>query len=75
MTKLHWLTASEAAQAIAARKLSPLELTTALLDRIDRLDPKLNVFIRLDREAALHSAPICVTSSCRHSESLAASTV
>ena len=56
MTELHWLTASEAAQAIAARKLSPLELTTALLDRIDRLDPKLNVFIRLDREAALQAA-------------------
>jgi Asp-tRNA(Asn)/Glu-tRNA(Gln) amidotransferase A subunit family amidase len=44
----HWLTAVEAAKAIAARKLSPVELMTALLERIGRLDPKLNVFIRLD---------------------------
>src|SRR5437763_9399912 len=28
----------------------------ALLDRIDRFDPKLNVFIRLDREAAIEAA-------------------
>lgn len=56
MTELHWLTATEAAQAIAARKLSPVELTTALLDHIDRLDPTLNVFIRRDREAALQAA-------------------
>ena len=28
-------------EAIAARKLSPVELTQALLERIDRLDPKL----------------------------------
>jgi hypothetical protein len=50
----HWLTAVEAAKAIAARKLSPVELMTALLERIGRLDPKLNVFIRLDGEAAMH---------------------
>ena len=48
MTDLHWMTAAEAAAAIAARKLSPVELMTALLERIGRLDPKLNVFIRLD---------------------------
>jgi aspartyl-tRNA(Asn)/glutamyl-tRNA(Gln) amidotransferase subunit A len=53
---LHWLTAAEAARAIAARELSPVELMTALLARIDRLDPKLNVFIRLDREAAMNAA-------------------
>ena len=29
---------------------------TALLERIDRLDPKLHVFIRLDREAATNAA-------------------
>src|SRR5712671_5441980 len=50
------MTAAEAAQAIAARQLSPVELMTALMERIDRLDPKLHVFIRLDREAALDAA-------------------
>jgi Asp-tRNA(Asn)/Glu-tRNA(Gln) amidotransferase A subunit family amidase len=29
---------------------------SALLDRIGRLDPKLNVFIRLDAEAAMREA-------------------
>ena len=56
MTGLHWLTAAEAAEAIRGRKLSPVELTHALLDRIERLDTKLHVFIRLDRDAALESA-------------------
>jgi aspartyl-tRNA(Asn)/glutamyl-tRNA(Gln) amidotransferase subunit A len=56
MSDLHWLTAAAAAAAIRARKLSPVELTGALLDRIDRLDPKLNAFIRLDRDAAIAAA-------------------
>ena len=56
MSDLHWMTAVEAAQAIAARKLSPVELMTALLERIGRLDPKLHVFIRLDAEAAMDTA-------------------
>jgi len=56
MTDLHWLTAADAASAIAARKLSPVELTRALLDRIERLDPRLNAFIQLDGDAALDAA-------------------
>ena len=56
MTGLHWLTAAEAAEAIRARRVSPVELTEALLDRIERLDPKLNVFIRLDGAAAMEAA-------------------
>ena len=56
MSDLHWMTAAETAQAIVARKLSPVELMTALLERIGRLDPKLNVFIRLDSEAAMNAA-------------------
>ena len=56
MSDLHWMTASAAAAAIAGRKLSPVELTQALLDRIGRLDPRLNAFIRLDGDAALAAA-------------------
>jgi aspartyl-tRNA(Asn)/glutamyl-tRNA(Gln) amidotransferase subunit A len=56
VTDLHWMTASEAARAIAARQLSPVELMEALLERIGRLDPKLNVFIRLDGDAAMDAA-------------------
>jgi len=56
MNDLHWLTAAETARAIAARKLSPVELMNALLERIGRLDRKLNVFIRLDADAAMDAA-------------------
>ncbi|MGE5268204.1 MAG: amidase [Thiohalocapsa sp.] len=56
MSDLHWLSATAAADAIAARELSPVELTKALLDRIARLDPALHAFIRLDAEAAMAAA-------------------
>jgi aspartyl-tRNA(Asn)/glutamyl-tRNA(Gln) amidotransferase subunit A len=56
VSELHWLSAGEAARAIAAREISPVELMRALLDRIERLDPRLNVFIRLDGEAAMNAA-------------------
>jgi aspartyl-tRNA(Asn)/glutamyl-tRNA(Gln) amidotransferase subunit A len=56
VTDLHWMTAADAAAAIAARKLSPVELMNALLERIGHLDPRLNVFIRLDAETAMAAA-------------------
>ena len=56
MTDLHYMTAAAAARAIATRELSPVELMTALLARIERLDPRLNAFIRLDGEAAMAAA-------------------
>ena len=56
MTDLHWMTASAAAQAIAAKELSPVELMTALLSRIERIDPKLNAFLNLDATAAMDAA-------------------
>jgi len=53
---LHWLTATEAAHAFASRELSPVELLSALLARIEALNPRLNAFIRLDAEAAMQAA-------------------
>src|SRR4051812_46947356 len=53
---LHWLTAAELASAYAARKLSPVEVVTALFQRIDELEPQLNAFIKLDREAVIAAA-------------------
>ena len=50
------LTLAEAAGRIEARELSPVELTRAYLDRIDRLDPELNTFVTLTREKALEDA-------------------
>ena len=56
MTDLHWMAAASAAKAIAAKELSPVELMAALLARIEKLDPRLNAFIRLDGEAAMAAA-------------------
>ena len=56
MTAPHWLSAAEIGQAYAAKTLSPVELVTALLARIEALDPKLNAFIRLDAAGAMLAA-------------------
>ncbi len=51
-----WLTIHEAARRIAAGELSPVELTQACLERIQRLDSQLNTFITLTPELALEQA-------------------
>src|SRR5207244_1683003 len=50
------LTIAEAARQIAAKKLSPVELTQACLERIERLEPSLHAFITPTRERALGEA-------------------
>jgi aspartyl-tRNA(Asn)/glutamyl-tRNA(Gln) amidotransferase subunit A len=50
------LTIAEAAKLIAAKKLSPVELVKAHLDRIGRLDPQLNAFLLVTAERALADA-------------------
>ena len=53
MTDLAWLGIAESAALIRAGKLSPVELTKALLARIEKLDPKWHAFIRITPEIAL----------------------
>jgi len=55
-TALHWLSLKEAAERIRRRRLSPVELVAASLERIERLQPQLNAFITLTAEAALEHA-------------------
>lgn len=50
------LTIAEAAKLIAAKKLSPVELTQTHLERIGRLDPQLNAFLMVTQERALADA-------------------
>jgi aspartyl-tRNA(Asn)/glutamyl-tRNA(Gln) amidotransferase subunit A len=50
------LTIAEAARLIAAKKLSPVELAKAHLDRIRRLDPDLNAFLLVTEDRALADA-------------------
>ncbi|MDB5371486.1 MAG: aspartyl/glutamyl-tRNA amidotransferase subunit, partial [Belnapia sp.] len=47
---------AEAAALIAARKLSPVELTEACLARIEAMDGTLHAFIRLEAESARATA-------------------
>ena len=50
------LSLADASELLRARKASPVELTTACLARIDRLNPALNAFITVTREQALAEA-------------------
>jgi len=50
------LSIAEAAGLLRARKISPVEYTQSLLDRIARYDGKLNAFLRLMPEEALAAA-------------------
>ena len=56
MSEMHWLEAGEAARLIAAKKLSPVELTKALLARIEKYDGGLNAFLTLRPEQSLADA-------------------
>jgi aspartyl-tRNA(Asn)/glutamyl-tRNA(Gln) amidotransferase subunit A len=51
-TDLHYLTIAEASSLIQARKLSPVELTDALLKRIEAFEPQLNAFITVTGDLA-----------------------
>src|SRR5271165_2935528 len=48
--------ASELAPLLKARKLSPVELVRAYLDRIEAVNPKVNAFITITGDQALEQA-------------------
>lgn len=50
------LTIAEAGRRIAAKQLSPVELTQTQLERIRRLDPSLNAFLLVTEDRALADA-------------------
>jgi len=49
-------TLKELSQALAAKQISSVELSTLFLDRIERLNPTLNAFVTVDREKSLAMA-------------------
>ena len=53
---LYYLTIHEAQQLIRERKLSPVELTQAVLDRIAAVDGKLHAYINLMADGAITAA-------------------
>ncbi|MEK7709289.1 MAG: amidase [candidate division NC10 bacterium] len=68
---LCWLPATELAALIRARKLSPVELTEAVLARIERLNPRLNAFCTFTADAARQGAKIA-EAAVMHGEPLGA---
>jgi aspartyl-tRNA(Asn)/glutamyl-tRNA(Gln) amidotransferase subunit A len=55
-SQLAFLTIEEAAQLLRRRKISATELAEAALDRIERLNPKLNAFITVTADRARREA-------------------
>jgi amidase len=56
MTDIHWLGLVEIAQRIQARELSSVDVTRALLDRIDSLAGRTRAFVTVMHERALAEA-------------------
>jgi Asp-tRNA(Asn)/Glu-tRNA(Gln) amidotransferase A subunit family amidase len=54
--RLFALTATELGAAYGRRELSPVEVTTAVLERIDAWEPTINAMFLIDREGALAQA-------------------
>ncbi len=54
--ELAFLTIAEAARLIEQKRLSPVELTTALIRRTEALDPQLNAYLLLTADRAVDQA-------------------
>ena len=55
-TDLHFLSLTEAARLIESRRLSPVDLVQAYLDRIEAVDGQLNAYLTVTAEQALAAA-------------------
>jgi len=56
MTDLHYLTMTDAAEALRKREVSSFELTRAAFERIKALDGDVHAFLTLTEEAAMEQA-------------------
>lgn len=56
MSDLTRLSAAELSEKLAAREVTSEEITTAVLDRIQAVDPAVHAFLEVDREGALAQA-------------------
>src|SRR5919204_3777173 len=55
-TDICWLSAAELSALIRKKKLSPVEVVNATLDRIEKINPKLNAYVLVTAEAARREA-------------------
>jgi aspartyl-tRNA(Asn)/glutamyl-tRNA(Gln) amidotransferase subunit A len=56
MSDLCFLTVHQARDGLRARRFSAVELTRAFLERIEKLNPRLNAYLTVDAEGALRQA-------------------
>ena len=56
LTDVPFANITELAEAYKSRKLSPVEVTRQILERIERLDPSLHSYVTVTREIALEQA-------------------
>src|SRR4051812_14410196 len=57
-TDFHTMSATELIAGYRARTFSPVDVTEAILRRIDQLDPKVNAFITKTQELATEQARV-----------------
>ena len=63
--ELHWMPATDIAAAVRTKQLSPVEITEALLRRIERLNPALNAYVLVTGDMAMESARAAETAVIR----------
>ena len=56
MAPIHLRTAAELSSAYSSGELSPVQVTRALIERIEAWEPRINAMYRLHRDAALEQA-------------------
>src|SRR2546427_266505 len=59
MTALHTLGVAEVAALVQRREVSPVEVVTACLTRLEALEPTLQAWVTIDRRGALAAAKRC----------------
>jgi aspartyl-tRNA(Asn)/glutamyl-tRNA(Gln) amidotransferase subunit A len=68
--RLAWLSATELVPLIRTKKVSPVEVVGAVLDRIGALNPRLNAFVTLTDEQARRDAKAAERALMRRSATL-----
>lgn len=60
-----WMSAVDMAAAIREKKLSPVEVVSAILERIEAINPKINAYVTLTAETAMAEAKVAEDTAMR----------
>ncbi|MEE8374678.1 MAG: amidase family protein [Dehalococcoidia bacterium] len=60
-----WMSAVDMAAAIREKKLSPVEVVSAILERIEAINPKINAYVTLTAETAMAEAKVAEDAAMR----------